>query len=165
MSDGDVQIEVGTLDAVEEVADMWVSLAESQRGYGSHLTGAANRAEARDTAARRAVTGGLLVARDERRLVGFVTFSKEQGSFDQELQRGLVHDLFVHATHRGRGIGSRLLATAERKLAGEGCDVVSLETLAANDRARAFYRDNGYTPHRVELEKPLESDTSTTEES
>jgi hypothetical protein len=30
--------------------------------------------------------------------------------------------------------------------------VVALEAMAANDEARRFYRERGYTPHRVELQ-------------
>lgn len=150
-----VRIEQGTLQSAEPVAELWVELAESQRSHGSHLAGAANRSQAKDTIAQQAVTGGLLVARNDDELVGFVTFSTEQGSYEQSVERGLVHDLFVRPTYRGEGIGSRLLARAERKLAAEDVDAVSLEVLAANEAARRFYERHGYEPHRLEVEKSL----------
>lgn len=158
-----VTIEAGTLDAADAVADLWVELAEGQRAHGSHLAGQANRAQARDTIAQRAVTGGLLVARADDELVGFVTFSKEQGSYEQSVDRGLIHDLFVRPDYRDRGIGSRLVEGAERRLAQENVDAVSLEVLAANEAARRFYARHGYEPHRLELEKSLGNDTHTTQ--
>ncbi len=154
---------MGTLQTAEAVADLWVELAEGQQMHGSHLAGAANRSQARDTIAQRAVTGGLLVARGDDELVGFVTFSTEHGSYDQTTERGLIHDLFVRPAYRGQNVGSRLLTEAERQLAEENVDAVSLEVLAANEAARRFYRRHGYEPHRLELEKPLGNDTHTTE--
>lgn len=150
-----VRIEQGTLQAAETVVDLWVELAEGQQAHGSHLAGAANRSQAKDTIAQQAVTGGLLVARSGEEAVGFITFSTEQGSYQQSVERGLVHDLFVRPGYRGEGIGSRLLSRAERKLAAEDVDAVSLELLAANEAARRFYERHGYEPHRLEVEKSL----------
>ena len=96
-------------------------------------------------------------------LVGFVTFDLESERFQQDVTRGFVHNLVVRRDHRGRGIGTALLTGAERVLAERGADVVALQAMAANEDARAFYRRCGYEPHRVELEKPLESDNLTTD--
>lgn len=160
----EVAVEVGTLDLAQAVADLWVELARGQREHGSHLAGVPNRTQARDDIAQRAVTGGLLVARDDDRLVGFVTFSTEQGSYEQTTDRGLIHDIYVRPEYRDQGVGSQLLSSAERKLEAEGVDRVSLEMLADNDAARRFYERHGYSPHRLELEKPVGNDTHTTDD-
>lgn len=151
-----VSIEPGDISVADDVADMWVRLAEDQQAYGSHLLAKPNRELARDSAAQHAVTGGLLVARDDSELVGFVTFSKERGDYDVGVNRGLVHDLFVAPSHRDSGVGSRLLRGAERQLANDGIDRVSLEAMASNTDARRFYERHGYEQFRVELEKTLD---------
>jgi ribosomal protein S18 acetylase RimI-like enzyme len=155
----DVRIELGDVSLADEVADLWVELADDQRVHGSHLLPAANRELARQAAAQHGVTGGLLVARDGDDLVGFVTFSTESGDYDQDADRGLIHDLYVRAPYRDHGVGSRLLRGAEKRLAAEGVDAVSLEAMVDNVAARRFYCRHGYETFRVELEKPLESDS------
>ena len=50
----------------------------------------------------------------------------------------------VHPAHRGRGIGSGLLAEAHRRLAMSGHRVVELSVDDGNPRAAALYRRLGY---------------------
>jgi len=173
-----VTVERGTMDDIDAVADLWVALADGQRSYGTHLVAAENRPDAVDAAARAVVTDGLFVARvtdpestDSKpgesdatdpdaadATVGFVTFGVESGRYDLDVTRGVVYNLFVRERHRGAGVGSRLLATAESALADAGVDVISLEAMAGNEDARRFYRRHGYRPHRVELEKSVRGD-------
>jgi len=134
---------------VDRVADLWVELARGQRGYGSELLGMGNRTAIRESFGRAAVTGELLLARVSEDVVGFVSFAFDRGGFERGRRRGSVMNLYVVPERRGEGIGSRLLDAAERALAESGAATITLEAMAANDRARAFYRDRGYAPHRV----------------
>lgn len=164
MDADDIVVEAAGAGDAERVADLWVDLAAGQREYGSHLRADTNRAVARDAATRHAVTGGLRVARaPDGDLVGFVTFAPETGSYEQDVERGTVHNLYVRPAFRDRGVGGRLLAAAEAALAAAGADVVSLEVMADNAGARRFYARAGYEPHRVEVEKPLDGARSDTD--
>lgn len=164
-----MEIVPGTTDEAATVANLWVSLAEEQTDYGSRVEPASNHASVREAASRHAVAGGLLVARvgeDDADadgdagtggdIVGFVMFHVEDESGGG--RRGVVENLYVLPGYRNRGIGGRLLAGAERRLADRGAEFVSLEAMADNEDARRFYRRQGYDAHRVRLEKPLESD-------
>lgn len=142
---------------VDEVVELWVDLAAGQRAHGSHVWPEANRAAVRETLARHAVAGGVLVARRGDEAVGFVSFAPEHGVYDSDVDRGIVHNLYVVPAVRGSGVGGDLLAAAEAALADAGASVVALEAMAANDAARRFYRRAGYAAHRVELEKPIGS--------
>lgn len=55
-----------------------------------------------------------------------------------------VHDLSVLASHRGKGIGTRLLAAVEEHARGLGCCKVTLEVREANPHAERLYRRLGY---------------------
>lgn len=175
-----VRIDAATAEDAEAVVEMWLSLAEGQRSYGSHLRAEDNREQIRDTIARHIVLDGLRVARlrDDQAdasdpeypdggLVGFVMFGLEAGTYVQDVSRGVVRNLYVRPDYRDDEVGSALLTTAETALADAGADVATLEAMAANERARSFYEDHGYRPHRVEVEKPIggtdESDTHTRE--
>ena len=152
------EIRLATLDDADTLVDQWVALAANQRAYASHIYADANRTRIRESVVRHIVSDGLLVAVVDD-IVGFVMFTTENGSYEQDTRRGVVENLYVTRSQRGNGIGSALLAEAEQRLVDRGVEAVGLEVMAANEDARRFYDDHGYTPHRVELEKPVESDT------
>lgn len=138
----------------DTVVNLWIDLAESQRDHGSHIHGEGNRTPIRESILRHIASDCLLVARSDG-ILGFVMFSVEQGSYEQDLHRGLIENLYVRPDSRGEGLGSELLSRAESQLAQRGVDAVSLDVMADNERARRFYREHGYGSHRVEFEKPL----------
>lgn len=139
-------------DVAEELADRWVSFANRQRQYGSHILGEENRTQIQEAIIRHIVGGRLLVAREDD-IVGFVMFCVESGTYEQSVTRGVIENLYVVPGRRSEGIGSALLESAETSLRERDVDVISLEVMAANESARTFYKKNGYMPHRVECEK------------
>lgn len=141
------------------ITELWLDLARGQRQYGSHLLAEENRTKIRESVVRHVVTDALLVAREDDELIGFVMFSVETGTFEQDVRRGVIENLFVAEAYRNESIGQELLAAAESALADRDVDVVALEAMADNETAREFYRRAGYDLHRVELEKRLENDT------
>ncbi|WP_144923385.1 GNAT family N-acetyltransferase [Halorubrum salsamenti] len=157
MVDSDrVRVTPATVDDVDPVTDLWIALAEDQQAHGSTLLAEGNRTAVREWVARSVVTGELLVACDgDGDTIGFVGFALDRGGYERDRTRGVVSNLFVVPEWRGEGIGADLLDAAERALRQEGAETVALEALAANDRAREFYAERGYEPHRVELTKSL----------
>ena len=154
-----MDIEAPDTTLASEVTDMWVDLAEGQRDFGSHLLPEDNRTRIRESVVRHIVTDSLLVAREDGDLVGFVMFSVESSSYEQDVRRGVVENLFVAESYRRETVGAQLLEAAESVLADRDVEVVALEVMEANEEGRTFYADHGYEPHRLELEKSLESDT------
>ena len=158
-----MQIEPPDTEDADVVADLWVELARAQRTFGSHLYGKSNRATIRESVVRHVISGGLLVARENETIVGFVMFGPESERYEQDVSRGIVRNIVVRPEHRNEGIGAKLLSEAESNLRDAGFDVGSLSALADNEAARRFYARQGYEPHRVDFEKSLESDTDKTE--
>ena len=165
---------------VGDVVSLWVELAEGQRKFGSHLYADENRDVIQSQISRSLVTGELLVARvdeedvgdgdsgagdavDPGGIVGFVMFGPESGSYQQDVSRGTVHNIYVRESHRNRGIGTDLLDAAEEALVDVGVEVISIGVMAANEAARRLYRRRGYGPHRVELEKETETTNQSSE--
>ena len=155
---GSLTIRLAELDDIDAVVEQWVRLAAGQREFRSHIHAEENRTQIRESIVRHTVSDTLLVAETDD-IVGFVMYTVESGTFEQDATRGIVENLYVRREHRQQGIGSQLLAAAETRLAERDVDSVALEVMAANDAARRFYREHGYTPHRLELEKPVENDT------
>lgn len=66
---------------------------------------------------------------------------------------GLIEELIVSGSARGRGAGSALLADLLRRLAAAGCAEVSVSTMPDNEGAKRFYRSHGLVDEAVFLEK------------
>jgi ribosomal protein S18 acetylase RimI-like enzyme len=155
----DVRIDPADSDDAVDLTDLWTDLADGQRRYGSHLLAERNHSAIRETMLRHIVADSALLARQDGSAVGFVTFDLETEGYKRDVSRGIVHNIYVRESHRNQGIGRELLAEAEAELDSRGADVVSLQAMARNGAARRFYRRHGYEPHRIELEKPINTDT------
>lgn len=59
--------------------------------------------------------------------------------------RGWVNYLAVDPARRGEGLGRRLMAAAEERLAALGCPKVNLQIRAGNEQVVDFYRHLGYS--------------------
>ncbi|MFB6134804.1 MAG: GNAT family N-acetyltransferase [Halanaeroarchaeum sp.] len=141
------------------LTDLWVELVDGQRTYGAHLEGEANRQPASDVIAQYVHADGLWVATDRAdgdHLVGFVMFHVERGMYEQDVVRGIVENLYVVDSYRDHGVGSRLMSVAESALQDRGASIVGLSVLTGNERARRFYRDRGYHPHRTTMERRID---------
>lgn len=66
-----------------------------------------------------------------------------------------IGKLAVGSWSEGRGAGRAPLAAAEGRAVSNGYERVTLETGAANDRARDFYSQAHYKPEGVRLTKLL----------
>ena len=155
----EVNIERAETGVEDVIVEHWRDLATGQREHGSHILSDANRRAIREAIIRHIVGETLLVARSEGDIVGFVMFTVERGTYEQDVTRGVIENLYVNSDCRGDGIGCALLEDAHESLAKRGADVVALEVMADNEEAREFYRRLGYAPHRIELERPVENDT------
>ena len=58
-----------------------------------------------------------------------------------------IHDIVVHASCRGRGVGQALLAWAEGRADTLGACKLTLEVLANNHKALAAYERAGFAPY------------------
>lgn len=102
--------------------------------------------------------GAALVAEVEGAVVGHMFLTIEQhGPFVREALRpyGYVADLFVRAAHRGKGIGTALLAEAERLAIARGLPRIVIGVLAGNSGAERNYRRFGFQSYALELSKDL----------
>lgn len=96
---------------------------------------------------------GVFVARVDGTVVGMVAVSEQEhwsGQVD-----AYVGELMTDEHVEGHGVGRALLARAEEWARDRGLDRITLETGAANRRARDFYRRLGYRDEEVRLTRVL----------
>lgn len=126
-----------------------------------------------------------LVARDASgRMLGLAGFKTEQGSLTGGSLADLAHDygwlgctwravvlsllerklqpgvlqmdgIFVDASARGQGVGTTLLRAIFDEARARGLSEVQLDVIEGNDRARALYAREGFTPIGTEDTGPF----------
>jgi ribosomal protein S18 acetylase RimI-like enzyme len=102
--------------------------------------------------------GACWVAEAESRLCGYLLavfmFSLEHGGMMAE-----IDEVCVSTEFRSAGIGSLLVARAERDLSERGLVRLQLQLGVDNDRARHFYERHGFSRRSgyVLLDKPLDA--------
>jgi ribosomal protein S18 acetylase RimI-like enzyme len=70
--------------------------------------------------------------------------------------RGWIYSVAVSPDYRRRGVGSQLVAVAERALAAKGCVKVNLQILEGNESVTAFYASVGFSVEkRISMGKRL----------
>lgn len=86
---------------------------------------------------------------------GLLVVAEAAGQLAGVGQRGrrgadhVVYKLYVHPSHRGSGLGPRLLDALTRQLPADA-DRLCIEHFVANERAGAFYEREGFKVDRVE---------------
>ncbi|MBE0431695.1 MAG: GNAT family N-acetyltransferase [Dehalococcoidia bacterium] len=98
----------------------------------------------------------MLVADAGGTLVGFINFATRQAILHRS-PSGLVDELVVAESYRGRGIGRQLVLAAVERCRGLGCCELEVSTEKTNTRAREFYRKCGLEERGVLLELDLQS--------
>lgn len=96
----------------------------------------------------------ILVAEIEGVVVGFVNFTTRKTILHRGLS-GLIDELVVAKSYRGKGLGKQLLSSAIEKSRQLGCCEVEVSTEKTNIKAREFYRQCGFTERGVLFEIDL----------
>jgi len=160
----DVHVSAAEQRDLDAVLDAWVALVESQRTYGSHIEGEANREAARRLLSEYIQADMLAVARSEREhpdgpINGFVMFYQEDGMYEQTVLRGVIENVYVKPSVRGDGVGTALLDYAERELKERDVEVVGIAAMAENNAVIDWYESRGYDPHRIIMERSLDGES------
>ena len=96
----------------------------------------------------------ILVAEIGGVVVGFINFTTRKTILHRGLS-GLIDELIVAKSYRGKGIGKQLLSSAIEKSRQLGCCEVEVSTEKTNIKAREFYRQCGFTERGVFFEIDL----------
>ena len=100
------------------------------------------------------VNSHILVAEIEGVVAGFVNFTTRKTILHRGLS-GLIDELTIAKSYRGKGIGRQLLSSAIEKSRQLGCCEVEVSTEKTNAKAREFYRQCGFTERGVLFEIDL----------
>ena len=103
--------------------------------------------------------GRLILAEADRTLIATLALVVQDDHLfvrDDVRRHGLVTDLFVREEWRGRGVGSAMLAEAERLTRAAGLSRLSITVVEGNGNAERLYRTFGFGSYSQSLVKDLE---------
>jgi len=96
----------------------------------------------------------FLVAEIEGVIVGFINFTTRKTVLHRG-PSGLIDELVITKSYRGKGIGKRLLSAAIEKCKQLGCCEIEVSTEKLNTKAREFYKKSGFKERGVLFEMDL----------
>jgi len=96
----------------------------------------------------------FLVAEMDRVVVGFINITTRKALLHRG-PSGVIDELVVAKTCRGRGIGKRLLSATIEKCRQLGCSEVEVSTEKENARAIEFYMKCGFNERGLLFERDL----------
>lgn len=100
------------------------------------------------------VNSHILVAETSGTVIGFINFTIRRTLLHPALS-GLIDELVVANSYRGKGVGKQLIYAAIEKCKQLGCCEVEVTTEFTNTNARTFYKRCGFKEMGVILEKDL----------
>lgn len=121
--------------------------ARDPMGGGSPLTEQAQRLLIPGLRTRSDYVGFLAFV--ERDAVGLINCFEGFSTFAAKPLLN-IHDLVVHESARGRGVGQRLLAAAEAEAVQRGCCKLTLEVLSKNSAALSSYTRAGFAGYQLD---------------
>jgi len=99
----------------------------------------------------------ILVAYEEDKMVGFITFETAKADyFDTNITKyGEIFEIFVEEACRNKSFGKNLLKAAEEHFANAGIKYVELQVSTFNNNALEVYKHLGYTDRQTLMFKKL----------
>lgn len=87
--------------------------------------------------------------------VGYLVGRFRSGGDLRLVDTAVLESMYVDAAHRSRGVGATLIGAFQRAAADRGSGRMTVTAYAANERAIAFYRRNGFDPLSLTLARPV----------
>ena len=95
------------------------------------------------------VRGPTSAAQGQSSVLGFIAYGKTMYTGSPA---GYIHELHVHASLRGKGVGTALMVAAEDDLRTMGLSLCYLTVHTNNTRAQSLYNRRGYRSGQTQTE-------------
>jgi GNAT superfamily N-acetyltransferase len=87
----------------------------------------------------------ILVSLDGEKVVGYsYSLISDLSKLEKRKQYGCVHDFFINADYRRRGIGEKMYAEILNWFHSRNINRIELQVIAKNEAACSFWRKHGY---------------------
>lgn len=97
----------------------------------------------------------LLVAEESGTVTGTVQVTAVQHLMARGFKVAIIEAFFIDAAHQGKGIGARLLESAEQWAMESGCHFIELTSNKQRPQAHRFYQRHGFVATHEGFKKKL----------
>ena len=97
----------------------------------------------------------VLLARDGDEVIGHLVGRLQRGNSLHPVRVAELESIHVYPAHRGRGVGTALVAAFHEWAAGRGAGRAWVTAYAANEGALRFYARHGFAPRSVILDREV----------
>ncbi len=93
----------------------------------------------------------ILVARDNDKIIGFITFGTEENNYiDTNIKKfGEIIEVFIKKEYCKKGVGTKLIQEAEKFFINQGIKDIKISSSSFNDNASKFYDKNSYVSRQI----------------
>lgn len=98
---------------------------------------------------------GMFVCEIDSEIVGWSWLRIHENEFFKEGAYGELNEIYIVPEWQGKGVGKVLIRHADAWFRNNGVKIVRVEALAANEKALVFYRNHGFKPNYISLQKEL----------
>jgi GNAT superfamily N-acetyltransferase len=136
------------LPVIKELMTELIEAVDNEEGFDVHIVSENCRTLLSD------VNSHILVAETNGSVIGVINFAVRKTLLHSG-PSGLIDELVVSKSHRGKGVGKQLIYAAAEKCKQLGCCELEVSTEFTNTNARGFYKSCGFGEMGVLLEKGL----------
>ncbi len=123
-----------------ELSTTWASNHEGEKYYRERLSGK---------------DGVVFIAEEAGEILGFVSTTINNPDTWRLTKRVEVDNIFLAHTHRGKGVGKKLIEEVKKWSQDIQANRVFLTAFSQNKKAIAFYEREGFIPYEITLEIDL----------
>lgn len=147
MADGECTIRQAKAGDAPAVAGLWQVMADQHAGYDAeawcYRSDAGRRWRREFESFLSQADKVLLVAEADGEVIGFTVCAVEAPLVEMARRRGVVREVVVGESARGRGVATRLMEVAFEEMKARGADEVVLHAAMENAAAIRLYEKLG----------------------
>lgn len=141
------------------IQDLTLQLTDSDRVYDSALSREWSHNSDGENFVKEHIAGDkkiCLVAEDKGQLVGYLLGEVLEVDPEKPIRMSELRQIFVADSVRSHGLGARFFEEFKKWSKEQGVEKICVNVYFANEKGKAFYQRQGFTPKSLIMEMEVE---------
>ena len=155
----EIKIRKATIEDIPSVLKLWTELMEFHRNLSKNFEPVGDAESIWESFARGRLDEQdslMIVAGINDRIIGYCSAFIQLNTPVFRIEKyGVIGDIFVEETFRGRGIGRNLFDFAQKWLGQKGCEHLQVSVAHHNPLSQGFWRKMGFSNYLDRMSRKL----------